>query len=121
MLNLHKITTDGPQMFIFGRLLFIIYLNDNVHSNNLFTCICYADDTTLTSKLNILDGSVIQSQSNNVNNELTKISNWLKVNKRSINDRKIKFMTFHMPQTKTEIPLLKINREINIIFGNNNE
>ena len=97
-----------------GPLLFFIYINDIALSSNLFEFITYADDTTLTSTLNSFEDSDIRLESNNVNKELNKISNWLKANKLSLNVKKTKFMIFHMPQNKIEeIPLLQID-EANI-------
>ncbi len=48
-------------------------------------------------------------QSENINKELTKISNWLKANKLSLNANKTKFMILHMPQKKIEYPVLQID------------
>ena len=48
-------------------------------------------------------------RSENINKELTKISNWLKANKLSLNAKKTKFMIFHMPQKKIEYPVLQID------------
>ena len=42
------------------------------------------------------------------NNELSKISEWLIVNKLSLNASKPKFMVFSMPQKKVVIPRLKL-------------
>ena len=43
-----------------------------------------------------------------INNELSKISEWLIVNKLSLNASKTKFMVFSMPQKKVVIPRLKL-------------
>ena len=44
----------------------------------------------------------------NINYELSKISNWLKLNMLSINVSKSKFIVFHMPQKGFNIPSLNI-------------
>ena len=51
-----------------------------------------------------------------INNELSKIHNWLLVNKLSLNAPTTKFMVFCMPQKKVIIPRLKIaNAEIDSV------
>ena len=42
------------------------------------------------------------------NLELTKVADWLKLNKFSINIKKSKFMVFHMPQKQLNIPNIEI-------------
>ena len=78
---------------ILGPLLFVIYVNDISLASKIFTAIIYADDTSLSSTLN-----TFRCNTNvNINNELSKISEWLKVNKLSLNTKKTKAMIFHMP------------------------
>ena len=45
----------------------------------------------------------------NINNELSKISEWLKVNKLSLNTKKTKAMIFHLPQKQVTTPKLEID------------
>ena len=43
-----------------------------------------------------------------INTELTKVSEWLAVNKLSLNVKKTKYMVFHTPQRKVTYPEIKI-------------
>ena len=111
------ITMGVPQGSIFIiYLLFIIYMNDIIHSSNSFQFIMFADDTTLFTTLNSNEHYGVHNE--RLNNELEKISNWLKVNKLSLNVKKTKAMIFHMPQKKVQLPLLQI-AESNIEYVDN--
>ena len=99
----NDITVGVPQGSILGPLLFIIYINDIIHSSTVFRFIIFADDTTLYTTLNT------QEDINDIlNDELLKINNWLKVNKLSLNVAKTKAMLFHMPQKRILNLRLKI-------------
>ena len=90
------ITTGVPQGSVLGPLMFIIYLNHIAKSSDILDFICYADDTTLSSVLNYFENN--QSFSGNINTEVEKVHDWLKVNKLSLNISKTKFKIFHSPQ-----------------------
>ena len=66
--------------------------------------IIYADDTTLYSTLDVFGNYI----SKKLNLELTKVADWLKLNKLSINIKESKFMVFHMPQKQVNIPNIEI-------------
>ena len=102
-----------PQGSILGPLLFIIYINDMVHSSELFKFINFADDTTLITNLNNED-----MRNESLNYELANFHNYLKANKLSLNVNKTKAMVFHMPQKRIQLPLIKIAGE-DIAFVDN--
>ena len=88
---------------ILGLLLFLIYINDLPSVSRIFHMLMYADDTTLYCNLNGVNSEVV------INNELSKISEWLSSNKLSLNIKKTKFMIFHTPLRRIDYPVLKLN------------
>ena len=107
--DMNNINIGVPQGSILGPLFFIIYKNDIVLAPKIFTPIIYADDTTLFSTLeyfNLHNGcSLIQ----NINNDLSRILEWLHVNKLCLNANKSKFMLFHSPNKIIDIQSIEIN------------
>ena len=86
----------------------MIYINDIAKSSDSFDFICYADDTTLSSIINYFN-STDNSIENNINNELAKVNDWLKINKLSLNIDKTKFMIFHNYQQQINVPNISID------------
>ena len=103
-----QITTGVPQGSVLGPLFFIIYLNDLHKINSSFTPIIYADDTTLLASLNQFHSNN-HSISSNINNELSKFSTWLKLNKLSLNCRKTCAMIFKHPNKVVNVPEILID------------
>ena len=101
---MYRISTGVPQGFILGPFPFIIYINDLCNARKLFKMIIYADDTTLHSTLDVFGNYI----SKNLKIKLTKVADWLKFNKLSINIKKSKFIVFHMPQKQVNIPNIEI-------------
>ncbi len=112
--ELLPLQTGVPQGSVLGPLLFIIYINDIANVSNFFKCIIYADDTTLYSTLSACNLRADNGYDNTfINNEIDKISEWLKINKLSINVSKSKCMFFHTTRRKSpEIELMLDNSVI---------
>ena len=113
------IKTGVPQGSILGPFLFILYVNDMHTISEKFTFITYADDTTLTGPLVSLSFDqehTIDSISRGIDNEMKKVTDWLAVNKLSLNVSKTKYTLFHFSQRTLrdcDIPKIRIN-EIDI-------
>lgn len=103
--NQKAIKHGVPQGSILGPLLFIIYLNDLENVTINFTPLLYADDITLITNIDIESKLNIER----LNAELGSISDWLKLNKLSLNIKKTKAMLFHSPQKLLKYPKLSIN------------
>ena len=109
--KLKPIVCGVPQGSILGPLLFLIYVNDLFLSSKLLDFILFADDTNLFfshKNLRILFSTM--------NNELTKISEWFKANKLSLNENKTKYTLFLKP-TKVDADLKINNVKIKRVFS----
>ena len=71
--------------------------------SDVFNMLMYADDTTLYCNI---DQNVSEKV---INNELSKVSQWLAANKLSINVTKTKYMVFHLHKKVVTYPDLQLN------------
>ena len=69
-----------PQRSILGPLLFIIYINDMINATKKLFPLIFADDTNV-----FITGKNIENLVNEMNSEMTKLVEWLYVNKSSRN------------------------------------
>ena len=101
--NLLNISHGVPQGSILGPLLFLVFINDLPNSSNLFKCILFADDSTLSASFSRADMEIAIK----INNELVSVNSWLDTNKICMNADKTKVITFSYKR-HMDIPLLKI-------------
>ena len=87
--KLDYVKNGVPQGSVLGPLLFLLYINDIILSSKICKFTLFADDTSLFySHKNKAEGSKI------LNEELSKIAEWLAANKLSLNVSKSKLLVF---------------------------
>ena len=84
-------------------------MNDIPNSSDWFKFISFADNTSLINSCNLSLSQNDASIVDNINIELSKIYEWLAVNKLSLNISKTKFRIFHHPNKKIRNIQIKIN------------
>jgi hypothetical protein len=101
------IVAGVPQGSILGPLLFTIYINDLHFASEVFHPVVYADDSCLFASLHAY-GNAGQDRDILINRELNKISEWMKLNKLSLNSQKTKGMLFHTVHKHVVYPNINI-------------
>ena len=100
-----------PQGSCLGPLLFLLYANDFEHCLEYMTPNMYADDTCVTIASENLNDLITD-----VKNELENISNWMRINKISLNAGKSEFMVVghrrKLNRLGNELSNLILNNEV---------
>ena len=109
--NQHRCSTR----FYSRTTIIHIYINDIHNATDAFKCIVYADDTTLIKNISKFNSTNVPNNiTENINDVLGKMSNWLAVNKLYLNASKSNYiMVFHYKRKQCNpdsIRILEINR-----------
>ena len=86
-----KIEVGVPQGSVLGPLLFLIHIND-LQNNTSLKVLNFADDTMLYKTFT---KTTYLNDSKNFNTELTKVSDWLMLNRLKLNLNKTRSMILH--------------------------
>ena len=97
MSSVKEILTGIPQGSVLGPLLFIIYINDLHKSIRFSKTYHFADDTSI-----IQSNPSLKRLSKQVNKDLSKLSNWLRANKLSLNVKKTELVIFRPRKLKID-------------------
>ena len=113
--ELLSILVGVPQGSILGPLIFLIYINDATNASTSLKFIHFADDTSLVQNISVfVNQNLSHTQTERrINAELSKVYDWLCVNKLSLNVSKTRSMLFKHPKIPSVHPTydLEINNE----------
>ena len=92
-----KIVCGVPQGSVLGPILFLLYINDIQHSSDILKFHLFADDTST-----IYSHEDLKYIEKIYNKELAKVSEWLRINKLTLNVLKSKVVVFHPKHKKNK-------------------
>ena len=101
------ISCGVPQGSILGPLLFLLYVNDMANVSSVLFTILFADDTNV-----FVQGKSLDHLIDVMNNELCKLSEWMAINKLSLNVKKTKCMIFSLRKEPISSKCVTLNGEI---------